>query len=209
MTLVIKGRNHLSFEPMQVLYNLINTNIQDINADRIATSGQWIFPTVPESNDENYPRVALINRNIRFEEYGAGRFIEYERNATTGDAEHMVFGKVAILPITIAVFVKKKQRHEVEYYDGTTHPLTNTKQADYLGEKIEKYLEMLRETYFIPQKMDIKILGMSRSYADNDFLIGKNIDIELSLFDAWEYDFTDAGYNEGIIHNINLTINII
>ena len=210
MTTVLKGRNHLSFAPMQQLYNLISERVTDINAARSAKSTsrerQWIYPSTPESNDENYPRVAIINEQVRFEEYGAGQYSHMERSL--GQAEHMVFTKVAIMPVTLTVFVKRKQRHEVSYYDGTTHTIQNTKQSDFLGEKIAKFLEMYRQQYFIPNNMDIKIIGMSRSYDDNDFLIAKNIDCEIVMMDEWEIDLTDPSSTIGIIQNINLTIDV-
>jgi len=109
----------------------------------------------------------------------------------------MVFGKIAILPITIAIFVKRKQLHEVTYVDGTTHNIRNSKQADYLGELIQKSFEMYRNDYFISQKVDFRNIRVSRSYDDNDYLIAKNIDLELIMYDGWEYDFTDPLYDEG------------
>ena len=211
MTTILKGRNHLSFAPMQQLYNLISTNVTDINLIRAAKptakEKQWIYPSTPEANDENYPRIAIMNQDVKFEEYGAGQFSGYERNLS-GDVEHIVFTKVAVLPITIGVFCKRKQRHSVTYYDGTTHTIQNTKQSDFLGEKIAKFLEMYRQQYFIPNNMDIKIIGMSRSYDDNDFLIAKNIDCEIVMMDEWEIDLTDPSSTIGIIQNINLTIDV-
>lgn len=197
MVVPIKRRNNISFQAMQLLYNFINTYIPDINADRLAVSGQWVYPTVPEAPNELYPRIALLNRTVTYEEYGAGRYMDTERNASTGQAEHMVFGKIAIVPITIAVFVKRKQMHEVTYVDETTHTVRNSKQSDYLGELISKSLEMYKNDYFIPNKVDFRNLKTSRSYDDNDYLIAKNIDLELIMFDEWEYDFTDPAYNEG------------
>lgn len=207
MTIPIKPINHLSFAPMKVLRDLIVDNVTDINATRRAVGGQWIFPTVPEANDENYPRVAIINRSVSESEYGAGRYMEMERDGS-GNAEKMIFGKVAILPMSVIVFVKKKQRHEVEYFDGTTHILTNTKQADYLGEKIAKEIEINRQKYFIANNMDIAITGMSRSYDDGGFLIAKTINVEIESFDKWGFDFTDPAYDEGIIadYEVNATI---
>ena len=65
---------------------------------------------------------------------------------------------------------------------------------------------MYRSTYFIPNGMDFKITGITRSYDDNDFLIAKNINIEVELFDQWYFDFTDGAYNEGIVTTFDLTI---
>jgi len=211
MTTILKGRNHLSFEPMQQLYNLISEKVADINAVRsakpTAKERQWIYPSTPESNDENYPRVALVNENVRFEEYGGGQYSHTESDIS-GNAQHFVMTKVAILPITIAVFVKRKQRHQVTYYNGATHTIQNSKQSDFLGDKIEKHIEMYRTQYFIPNNMDIKIIGMSGTYDDNDFLVAKNIDVEITMMDEWEIDLTDPSSTVGVIQNINTDITV-
>lgn len=209
MTEVIKGRTHVSFKPMQAIYDLINTEVQDINSVRSAKATpaerQWIWPETPEKNDENYPRVAVVNSTIRFEEYGAGQHLEIERDIS-GNAEHIVSAKVAILPVTIGVFVKRNQSHSATFYDGSAHTIRNSKQADFLGEKIAKYLEMLRSQYFIPLDMDIRITSVSRSYDDNDFLIAKNINAEIVMKDEWEIDLTDGASTVGIIDTINTDI---
>jgi len=207
---VLRGRNHLNFAPMQVLYNLINEKVQDINATRRSkptpSQRQYVFPTFPEANDENYPRIALVNENVRFSEYGSGRFLKYIKSG--GKVEHIVFAKVATLPLTISIFVKKKQKHAVTLYDGSTIIVQNSKQADYLGDMIEKCIEMYREEYFIPNNMDIRILGVSRTYDDGDFLLVKNIDCEIEMFDEWELDLTSPESTVGNIDNINLDINV-
>jgi len=144
MVEVLKGRNHVSFTPMQTLFDLIDTEVADINVERAAKvtarGRQWVYPSTPEKIDEKYPRVAILNDNIRFEEYGTGQFLELEKVA--GVTERMVFAKVAIIPVTIAVFVKRNQRHTVTYYDGVSHEIQNTKQADFIGDKIAKFLEI-------------------------------------------------------------------
>lgn len=209
MTVSLKGRTHLSFKPMQAIYNLISEKITDINAVRRALptsrERQWIYPSFPDANDEKYPRIAILNNNARFSEYGSGQFVDYERGVTN-KVEHMVFAKVATIPITIAIFVKKRQMHSVDYYNGTAHSIKNTKQADFIGEKIAKFLEMFRTEYFIPFNMDLKVLGVTASYDDNSFLIGKNIEAEIVMLDEWEVDMTDLTATARPIENIDMTI---
>lgn len=211
MTTVVKNRTHLMFKPMQVIYNLITNEITDINSKRSALptprERQWVYPTYPEAEDENYPRIALIAGTATPTPYGTGDFIEYERDIS-GNAEHMVFGKVVKLPITIGVFVKKNQPHQVTYFDGTTHTIRNTKQVDFVGDLIPKIIYMFRSKYFIPENMDIKVVSVSETYEDNDFLYAKNISIEIEMFDEWEFDFTDPSSTVGIIQNIDLNIDV-
>lgn len=211
MTIVKKAVNHDTFTPMQTLYNLINTTVQDINSIRAnkttTKERQWIYPEEPLSNDELYPRIALKIGTLRFEEFGSGQYINTTYNISN-QATSVNYAKVAILPVTVVVFIKKNQSHTVEYYNGTSHKLKNSKQADYLGFKIAKYLEMYRPEYFIPENMEIKITDVSPTYNNNDYTIAKNITTEISLLSEWKIDLTDPASTVGIIENINLEIDV-
>lgn len=209
MTLVKKAVNHASFMPMQALYDLINTKVQDINSVRASkpTSKEkrWIYAQEPREKDAMYPRIALLNGNIDYEEYGAGTYISTQKDIL-GNTEKIFYGKVAKLPITISLFVKKMQMHTVTNYNNTTSNLKNGKQADFLGEKIAKYLEMYRSEYFIANNMDIKVTRITRSFDDNDFLIAKNIYCEITMTDEYAYDFTDPSSTVSMINHIDLNI---
>jgi len=208
---VIKGTNNLNFQPMQVLYNLITQKIADINSARAAKptskERQWVFPTFPESNDENYPRVALINDNVRFVEYGSARYISSDR--VLGNVTKIREGVIATLPLTIGVFVKKRQRHTATLWDGTSQSVQNSKQADFIGDLVAKIVNMYHEQYFIPENMDIKVVGVSKTYDDNDFLLAKNIECEIEMFDEWYEDYTDPGTNVRNIANIDMSVSTI
>ena len=211
-TPVYKGITHLSFGPLQQIYNLINEQVQDINGVRSSETDlkkrQWIYAAFPESDDENYPRVAIINDDIRFEEYGDGQFVSYDKD-NSGNVTHINYGKVAIMPISITVFVKKRQQHSVTYYDGSVNNIQNGKQADFIGEKIAKFLEVYESQYFIPYNMNIEVKSVSKSYDDNDFLIAKTIECEVVLMDSWIDDLTSQDANEKTIREIdeNVTVN--
>jgi len=191
-------QNNIFFDPINLLYKVINDNVNDPNKLRADSENykekQCIFPTTPESNDENYPRIALISEDVRFETYGGSNYIEDIENGLTGSDRRVLrthYGKVAIIPFTIGVFVKKKEKYSVEYYDGTVHNIQNTKLSDYIGNQIAKVLQLNRRT-FIDNNMDIRILSISSSYDNNSFTWAKNIRIEIELFDVWTKNYSDA-----------------
>jgi hypothetical protein len=193
---------------MQQVYSLINTEVEDINADRRSQSTprkrQWIYPSTPNSDDENYPRIAILNDQIDFQEYGSGQYIETVRSA--GQVQQIVYGRIAILPVQISVFVKKKQRHQVTLFDGSAKVLQGKMQADFIGDKIAKFLEMYNQTYFIPNNMEIRVTSIGGTYNNNKFSYAKDIQAEIVMMDEWEEDFTDPGYTDGFIQQIDLNV---
>lgn len=199
-------QKNIFFEPMQELYSLIDDNINDINEERAsrptAKERQWIYPTTPEANDENYPRIALIPETVRFEEYGAGRYLQTDYTST-GDVKRDKYGRLAIVPMTIGVFCKKGQKHNAVYFDGTVHTIQNSKQSDFLGYLVANMIEKNREN-FIKKNMDIKIINISTSYEDNDYLWAKSISIEIEVWDVWQTEYSDGE----LIRVINEVINV-
>ena len=199
-------QTNIFFEPMNELFTLLNANVQDINSQRATNpdlkARQWVFPTTPEANDENYPRIALIPEAIKFEEFGAGRWLQTDVRNNSVVREK--FGRVATVPITIGVFCKKGQKHKVVYFDDTTHQIQNSKQSDYLGYLVSNVIEKFRNN-FISKNMDIKTTGISTSYEDNDFLWAKNIDIEILIYDVWQTDYSDGDLIKHISMNLTAT----
>jgi len=196
--------DNVFFKPMQFLYDLINTNIQDPNKERRESTNpkdrQWIFPNLPEANDENYPRIALIAGSIRFEEYGAGRFIETVTDSN-GKWVSETRGMVAVLPFTIGVFVKKKQTHKVEDNDKTLVDMQNTKLADYIGYRLARIM-MSKRPEAIAKNMDLFLRDVTGTYEDNEFLYAKNIDVEFLIWFAEEETFDP----DDVIRQISLSL---
>ncbi len=198
----------LQYKPMQVLHDLINDNIQDINAIRASQisfkARRWIFGELPESNDKNYPRVALLEGNITFQEWGAGQYYCSEVQGTGINKQVLRdhFAVVATFPITIGVFVKKDQRHEIEFSNGERHTVQNGKQVDYLSSKIAGLLHSNRDK-FIEKNLDIRILSMPRSYQNNNWSWATNIECEIDVV----FIIKTQNYSEAeLIKQIDLTI---
>jgi len=210
MAEVFKGRNHASFAPMQALYNLISQKVADINPVRAAKptarERQWIYPSTPEANDESYPRVAILCGAASYSDYGPGNFVRNEKIA--GNVVRIIYGRVITLPVTVTVFTKRNQSHVVTLYDGSTVAMQNTKQTDFMGDKVAKLLETYRSAYFIVSNMDIRVNSVSQAYEDNNFLHAKTISATITMFDEWEMDLTDPASTVENIANINLNVTV-
>jgi hypothetical protein len=197
-------QQNVFFKPMQFLYDLLSTNIPDPNQDRSSQvnpkARQWLFPEVPEANDENYPRIAIIPGQVTLQEYGAGRYIETVTDGN-GDWVSETRGVIASIPVTIGVFVKKKQVHNVEELDGAIVAMQNKKLADYLAYEVLRVLVGKRPS-FIKENMDVQEITATEAYEDNQFLYAADVTFTLVEWLAIEERFDPAS----LIRQIDLTI---
>ena len=90
--------------PLNVLYSVLNSKVDDVNTQRSSSTNprakQWIFPTLPESEDQQFPKLALISGDANPEPYGAGEMIAEEEDRD-------VLGTIMVLPITVGVFIRR------------------------------------------------------------------------------------------------------
>jgi len=191
-------QNNVFFDPMQVMYKVLTDTVIDVNKVRsikeTARERQWIFATTPESNDDMYPRLALIPGTVTFETYGAGNNLEQVDNGLTGNDRRALrdhYGKIAIVPMTIGVFVRKKQKYEVSYYNGEIHKIQNSKASDWIGNEVAKQIQINRNE-FIKAGIDVAINSISTSYEDNEFLWAKNIEVTITVMDVWTRHYSEA-----------------
>ena len=199
--------NEIYFDPMQVVYDLLNSKVLDINEKRRElpreTEKRWIFPTLPEEDDENYPRVSIIPGRLRFEEFGADQIIGVVKDQN-GNTISEVYGDIIIMPITITVFTKKKTAHQVVFADGSKRTLQNSAQSAFLQGRIQKILKSNRKN-FIESDMDVTIGELEQGYEDNEFLFAADIDCEITMKNIWTSEVRE-GHTIQII-NVNTALN--
>ena len=178
--------NVVYVQPLQVLKDVIFNNVTDINSNRSSQSQAadraWIFPTTPDENDERYPRLAIIPNRPTFDEHGAFRI--FKKEYSLGKVNNYVYGNFVVIPVTIGVFVKKKQTWPIIDYDGSTKYTQNSLQVAYLLDRIQKMLNAKRSV-FIANELDFKITGMTFAYEDNEFLWAGEISIEILVKNYW------------------------
>lgn len=195
------------FKPMQFLHDLINSNVADVNFARRTSSNpkdhQWIFPEIPEANDEMYPRIALIPGNLTFEEYGAGRFIETVTDVNN-DWIGETRGVIAVLPVTIGIFVKKKQVHSVTLLNNSVQDMQNKKLSDFMGYQLVQLMTTKRND-FIEKNMEPFDVNSSESYEDGQFWYAKEVTLTIKMWMASQEKF-DA---DRLIRQIDLSVTLV
>lgn len=201
---LVRKQNNTYFEPLQVVYDVINQNVLDPNKERSLSVKQserrWVFPTMPEANDENYPRIAVIHGKPVISESQAGQLLETQ---FVPNMVKDIYSNIVVIPVTIGVFTKKTSHKalEVNDYDGTKRFVENSAQVAYLLDRVQKALHSHRRD-FIDKDMDIKIIDFEGAYQDNDFLWAGNINMEIVINNMWVDDITK------IIDFINLNITV-
>src|SRR3990172_9808171 len=192
MARILNERN-IYFAPLQILHDVIFNNVPDPNKLRAEQENpkdkKWIFPTTPEANDENYPRIALIHGRIRFEKWGADRLVTQVIDVPNKLVRE-IYADVAVLPVTVGIFCKKTTHKslEVKDWDNTTRWVENSAQVAYLLDKVQNEIKRHREE-FILKDIDFEILNAEGAYEDNEFLWAGNIDIELYMKNIWTVEY--------------------
>ena len=201
----------LQYKPMQVLHDLIKDNVKDINAIRASQidykKQRWIFGETPEAKDKNYPRIALLEGNITFEEWGAGQYYCSDVQGTGINRQVLSdsYAVVATFPVTVGVFSLKDQRHEIELSNGERHTVQNGRQIDYLSSKIASVILSNREK-FIEKNLDIRVVSMPRAYKDNEWSWATNVECEIDVI----FIIKIQNYNEAdLIKQIDLTVTAV
>ena len=184
------------FEIFNIFDKFITDNIIDINSIRANKSTtnerRWVYSGYPEKNDENYPRIAIRFGRPFFEDIGANNFIEETIDNSTIIKSN--YGFLMNTKVTLFIFIKKDQVHNVAYYDGTKHPTKNKKQSDFLTWNI---IRKLKNKYndFVDKGLTLgKDIGSTSTYEDNEFLFAAEIEIPVQIM-----VFNEEYYNEGNI----------
>ena len=202
----IQETNTIFYRPLQELFNVINDNVPDINSTRAsktdARGKQWIFPTLPAAIDQNYPRIAIISDDVTFEEYGAGDFIETIKDGS-GNVIREIFGNLATIPITITAFVRRNRPEQITNYDGSNETAQNEKVASWLIDRVQKTI-FQNQDFLKAKDLRTRVLSISSSYNDSEYLIGKNLDIEIEIPNV----FTEEVDGNSIIKKIDFTVDV-
>lgn len=181
--------NNIFFDPLQLIYDVLNQNIKDPNTVRasLPTEGQrrWIFPSYPEANDENYPRIAVLFGTPRHNYWTPYNFYDWGTDPS-GNINREVFSNLITLPVMIGVFTKKTRHKPLEVvdYDGTRRWVENSAQVAFLLNQVQKEIFRHRDR-FIAKEMDFTMTGIEAVYEDSDFLWAGHINLELLFHNIW------------------------
>ena len=196
------------FKIFNIFDKFITNNIIDINSIRANKSTpkerRWIYPGYPEKNDENYPRIAIKFGTPSFEDVGANNFIEETIDNSTIVKSN--YGFLMNTNVTLFVFIKKDQVHNVAYYDGSQHPTKNEKQIDFLTGNI---ITELKSKYndFVNAGLTLgKDISSISTYEENDFLFAAEIEIPVQIMVSNEECYSEEDIIATIINSFEGTV---
>lgn len=180
---------NIYYEAIKNIADFLNSNVEDINATRKAlltvNERQWIFPDKPSDKTQYFPKLALKPESSTIEEIGADKFLN-EGDTSENRAVNV------ILPLTIYCFVKRNDKHIIKDYDNVENNVKNSRQADFLADRIFTKLSSGEAyAYFSEKKIQLKVLGLEAAYIDSDFLYASEISVELKMLKILKSNYTD------------------
>ena len=189
------------------IQSVINSNITDINAYRLAlTAGdkdkQWLFPYVPSSLDEMYPRITISLRRAVPENQNAGDYFDIDY--ADGLATQIVLGQYVHLFFDVVCFIKRDQKHSVTLLgELTAKSIKNNLQAMYMMNQVQKQLRKNRDTFISNGFEDIIVGDMDAPYEDGEHFFATKVPITIIVPNIWgqEFEETDliASYTLAIV----------
>jgi len=188
---------NIYFEPLNLIYDILNKYVPDINDVRLNRDkeGQrkWIFPSYPESNDENYPRIAVMQGRAYHVDWTPLQ-LETTILNVNDQTFYDVYSNLVTLPVTIGIFVKKTKdkAFQVTDYDGTRRYVQNGAQVLWLMDRAMKAI-LAHRSVFIQKGIDMTIIDQDAPFEDNDFLWAGMISLELVYLNRWTTEFFDGG----------------
>ena len=180
------------------LYRIFKPKIKDINPERLAQNGEYIFPTLPRGSDKYYPRYTIKILNIEPKSISSGKFL-----AKTDKSK--ISGYVHDVTIWIGVFIKTDQYFDIVLPDGNVRRAKNTLLLTYLLDDLikvvdESELELKELSYFynpfdrsIEQEFEY---DTSRTFAYLTF--------KLSILNDTEMVYSDNELIQKIIQQCNI-----
>ena len=98
---------YLVYNAYNVLKDIIMTNMHDVNSRRAVNNGRFVFPTLPTSLDDEYPRISIKLDSFEPEAVGAGNVVGYTET-------ERVYGMKSALNFRLLIFVKKETEYPID-----------------------------------------------------------------------------------------------
>lgn len=195
------------FSIFKAIDNFFTNHIIDINPDRANNSNikarRWVYPSYPEKNDERFPRVAIKFGTGTFSNTGADNFVQDV--IENGRVVQTINGQILTVPVMIAIFVKRDQKYQVAYSDGTIHPVQNEKQCDYLAGQVAQKLNFYYDEF---SRVGITIENSATvvpSYQDDDETFVSEVEVKMSIIADSIIQYSESD----IIRIINTTYGVV
>lgn len=186
--------NYPVYDIYQNIYDILS-EIDDVNPKRSASGQRWIYPTLPSSLDENYPRITLKILSVNFEGFSAGMFLKKTSNSRYD-------GNIIVADFWIGVFIKKEQSFPI-FINGAVRNVKNELLAEYMANQV---IKKLKEKYLTLASNDIIINPSNISFTPAFEYDTHRIITEIS-FPVRTYDYQRRIYlPDELIETVNLNI---
>lgn len=199
---------------MNVFYDIyklmeqILSKVQDVNETRVKStdinSRRWIFPTIPTSQDDSYPRISVQLSNVEEEAVSAGSYISDNFNSLDNIKKQST-GKVYTVTVWVGLYVKRELPGLIDFPDGSVKKAKNTLLGNLLYDKLLKTIDSSRDDInkvafnYLPYKKEITL-----GYDDSSNRIVYETSINISILSETEQVFDE----NQLINLINQTYNI-
>ena len=191
----------------RILDNIFKFHLIDINGARVnleeSKNRQWWFPEAPEKVDDAFPRGVIDFGNSSFTNVGSDNYVDQTFNESYATEEY--YGQYETIPVTLSVFVKKGQPHSVNYpADQKTYIVANSKQADFLGDKIPRLLLEFEEQFIDAGFFIDGDVVSGGSYEDGDYFWVVDITFNVETQALWKKSFAEGGVIKQYTLNTNV-----
>jgi hypothetical protein len=133
-------------EPLYDLYYVfekILRRVPDVNSQRAAMptpKNQWIWPEIPTSIDDDYPRVTIQFLNLEESPVSAGGYVS-DNLKSTDEIKRITYGKVYNVTVWIGLFVKSELKYSIARPDGQVILAKNALLGNLLFTEIIKQID--------------------------------------------------------------------
>lgn len=194
-------------EPLYDLYYLFDKilkRVQDVNSSRAGQpipKNQWVWPEIPTSTDDDYPRITIQFLNLEEQPISAGGFIC--DNLKSGDAiKKSVNGKLYNVTMWIGLFVKTELKYNITRPDGKVVLAKNSLLGNLLFtdmiKEIDKATNEIRDVAYNFKPAE---KTFSLNYEDNTKRIINSMTVNVQILAEDEIIFTENELIQTIIRN--------
>ena len=198
-------------EPLYDLYYLFDKilkRVQDVNSIRAikpVPKNQWIWPEIPTSTDDDYPRITIQFLNLEEQPISAGGYIR-DNLKSSDTTKRLVNGKLYNVTMWIGLFVKSELKYDITRPDGQVIRAKNSLLGNLLFtemiKEIDKATSEIREVAYNYKPSE---KTFSLNYEDSTKRIINSMTVNIPILAENEIIFTPDELIQTIIRNYSVT----
>ena len=172
------------FNIVEILGEIISSNVEDIKKDRKDNKKKWIYPTFAEK-DSNLPQITIQLGDPAYTPTGSGNGYWDSETLDNGDQQD-TFTKELKVTAHIYVSTAKKNVYEV-VKNNEKFTLENQPLNLYLTNEVKNCLFSKRDEFLSSSAHidDIEITSIGLPFESNKDVWATDISCEITLLDEW------------------------